>query len=99
MLAASDADAEEERVGAEISRSSSQVVFCLNVESRVVRLSVRGKGRSLTRLGVTGLGRVAGTSLYDRGRESTDVTSACFLDSGGVGHLYDLGDKEREKHR
>lgn len=41
VLAASDADADEERVGTELSRSSSQVCFGLGVETRVTCASLK----------------------------------------------------------
>ena len=44
MLAASDADADEERVGAELSRSSSQVCFVLGVVTILVRYDRGGEG-------------------------------------------------------
>lgn len=59
MLAASDADADEERVGTEMSRSSSQVRFDLGVETRVTCTSLYD---------MIGEGRITVTFLYDGGR-------------------------------
>lgn len=59
MLAASDADADEERVGTEMSRSTSQVRFDLGVETRVTCTSLYD---------MIGEGRITVTFLYDGGR-------------------------------
>ena len=59
MLAASDADADEERVGTEISRSSSQVRFGFGVETMVTCTSLYD---------MIGEERFTVTFLYDGGR-------------------------------
>ena len=53
VLAASDADADEERVGGEISRSSSQVYSCvpggLGLFGLQIHLYMTGEGRATAR--------------------------------------------------
>ena len=68
MLAASDADADEERVGTEISRSSSLVRFGLGVETRVtctpVTLLYGGGGYSVRTITSNQYIWIIGESLF-----------------------------------